>query len=94
MLLDLQTSLYKYNSADRGLQGIVFGGMISFAFRICLISCRRHEGLCHALSLCFRAISMLGTIRNALIHRSDLMMFISFTLATFQTCKYNIQPHI
>lgn len=46
------------------------------------------------LSLCFRAISMLGTIRNALIHRSDLTTFISFTLATFQTCKYNIQPHI
>lgn len=94
VLLDLQASLYKYNSADRGLQGILFGGIISFAFRICLISCRRHEGLCYALSLCFRAISILGTIINALIHRSDLMTFISFTLATFQTWKYNFQPHI
>lgn len=90
----MKASLYKYNSAGVGLQDIVFHGIISFAFSICLISYRGHGGLCHALSPCFRAISMLGIIINALSHSSDLMTFISFTLATFQTWKYNIQPHI
>lgn len=86
VLLDLKASLYKYHSAGGGLQGIIFDSIISFAFRIFFIF------IC--ISFAFRTIITLGIIINALSHSSDFMMFIYFTLMTFQTWKYNIQPHI